>query len=169
MKLKELMDDVEYKIYCDLDGVLTDFDGQFKHYSGGISPDEFDKTRTPAEFWAVVGKGGEAFWISMRWMSEGKTLWNYIKNKNVSILSAPSRADSSKTGKRKWVDKNLSPKPNVILVNADSKRKYADANSILIDDKPENIQQWESAGGIAIHCKNGKVGPVIKKLQSMGI
>tara|TARA_R110002111_G_scaffold144437_1_gene210605 strand:- start:973 stop:1137 length:165 start_codon:yes stop_codon:yes gene_type:complete len=49
-----------------------------------------------------------------------------------------------------------------------SKQRYANENSILIDDKKSNIEEWTSSGGIAIRCKNGDVGHVIEELKKLG-
>jgi hypothetical protein len=46
-----------YKIYCDMDGVLTDFDNQFKRYVG-VSPSVYDKTHSQSEFWGEIEKAG---------------------------------------------------------------------------------------------------------------
>ena len=168
MKLTELLP-TKYKIYCDMDGVLTDFDKRFMDFSKGVHPDEFDKTHSISQFWAVVGYGGEKYWTEMQWIPHGKQLWDYIKGKNPSILSAPSKDPKSKTGKIKWVDSHLQPKPELLLVNAKEKQQYATEASILIDDKPENIQRWKDAGGVGILCKGGNSLAVIGKLKELGI
>ena len=48
------------------------------------------------------------------------------------------------------------------------KSRYANENSILIDDKPSNINEWAAKGGIAIRCKDGNVDHVIEKLKELG-
>lgn len=166
--LKEALKDVvggeEYKIYCDMDGVLTNFEKQFEKYAG-VSADEFDKTHNISEFWKVVDEAGLNYWTQMEWMSGGKQLWNFIKTRNTEILSAPSRSKLSVEGKKQWVSKNLSPNVKLNLVNAKDKQKFANSHAILIDDKPENLQQWKASGGIAIKCVNGEVNTVIEKLK----
>ena len=82
-------------------------------------------------------------------MSDGKELWNYIKKYNPSLLSAPSREKSSRTGKNIWVN-NYLPGVKLILANAVDKQNYSGENQILIDDKESNIEQWRSKGGIGI-------------------
>ena len=34
---------MRYKIFSDMDGVLTDFDNRFKKYSQGIAPSDYEK------------------------------------------------------------------------------------------------------------------------------
>lgn len=153
-----------YKIYCDMDGVLTDFDNQFKRYVG-VSPSVYDKTHSQSEFWGEIEKAGIAYWIGMEWMPQGKKLWNYIKNFDVEILSAPSRSKLSVDGKKIWVKTMLKPTPKLNLVRAVEKQKFANPNSILIDDKEENVNQWISAGGIGILAKRDNIDSVIQKLK----
>lgn len=162
--LKDITGKPEYKIYCDMDGVLTDFDKQFEKVVG-VPPREFDKTHSQSEFWSEIETTGLNYWTQMEWMPGGKKLWGFIKKYDVEILSAPSRSKSSVEGKQEWVSKNLSPKPKLNLVKASDKQKFANSTTILIDDKQENIDQWKAAGGIGIKCVNGKVDTVIDKLK----
>jgi hypothetical protein len=101
----------------------------------------------------------------MEWMPEGKKLWNYLKNLDVEILSAPSRSKLSVDGKKIWVKTMLKPTPKLNLVRAVEKQKFANPNSILIDDTEENINQWVSAGGIGILAKRDNIDSVIQKLK----
>jgi 5'(3')-deoxyribonucleotidase len=153
-----------YKIYCDMDGVLTDFDNQFKKYTG-VFPDVYMKTHSTPEFWAEIEKAGLAYWVGMDWMPDGEKLWNFIKMYDVEILSAPSRSKLSIDGKRMWVRTMLKPRTKLNLVRAVEKQKFATPNSILIDDKVENINQWNSAGGIGILAKRDNINSVIQKLK----
>jgi hypothetical protein len=55
----------------------------------------------------------------------------------------------------------------VIFAYSKDKQRYANENSILIDDKKSNIEEWISKGGIAIRCKDGNVDYVIEKLKEL--
>ena len=46
---------MKYEIYSDMDGVITDFDAQFKKLSGGISPSVYDKKEGLEKFWGLIG------------------------------------------------------------------------------------------------------------------
>lgn len=59
----------------------------------------------------------------------------------------------------------LKPKSKLNLVRAVEKQKFATPNSILIDDKVENINQWKSAGGIGILATRNNIDSVIQKLK----
>lgn len=165
IKLTDLLKEVEgqkYTIYCDMDGVLVDFDKGYKDLTG-MTTKEAD-AKGPKFFWEPLSKVGEKYWSDLEWMPDGKQLWNHIKKYNPSLLSAPSREKSSKTGKQKWVNSNL-PGVELILRPASQKQKLSGDNKILIDDKKENIEQWKSKGGIGLlHTSTTNTIEQLKKL-----
>tara|TARA_Y100001972_G_scaffold126479_1_gene180329 strand:- start:61 stop:618 length:558 start_codon:yes stop_codon:yes gene_type:complete len=137
------------KIYCDMDGVLTDFNKQFSEIHPW-GPKKFEEKNGKDEFWELVDDRGVGFWVGMEWMEDGKVLWEYLKaNHDVELLSSPSRAEHSRLGKRLWVrNHKLGAKLN--LAYSYNKKKYAAPNHVLIDDRKDNIKGWESEGGIGI-------------------
>jgi len=143
---EDVKEKADYKIYCDMDGVLVDFDKGYKELTSKNASWGTD----PEEFWAPITKAGAPFWIKLPWMPDGKQLWSYIKPYNPDLLSAPSREESSKIGKFVWVKRNM-PGTKLILRSAERKQEFATPNSILIDDRADNIQRWKDAGGIGIH------------------
>jgi len=158
----------KYKIYCDMDGVLTDFEARFEHFSG-MSPKEYESKKGIKAFWHLIDEEvGVKFWSEMGWMPQGLRLWKFISKHNPDILTSPSRDPKSRIGKNEWVKKHITDTPKVIFAYSKNKQNYANENSILIDDKPSNIAEWEQAGGIAIKCKNGDVSTVINKLKELG-
>jgi hypothetical protein len=154
------------QIYCDMDGVLVDFDKQFEKASGGISPREYEDKNGKEAFWNVINEKGVGFWVGMPWMVSGKQLWDHIKPYNPKLLSAPSRSNESRLGKRLWVKNNI-PGTELILAYAENKKNYADGNNILIDDRPSNIDQWKAAGGIGILFISTE--QTIKELSKYGL
>jgi hypothetical protein len=164
--LEEELDKKEYTIYSDMDGVLVDFNERFKRFSKGISPRDYEEKFGIEKFWELIDGTGVRFWVGMDWMSDGKQLWNYIKQYNPFLLSSPSRADHSRMGKRIWRKRNL-PSTKLILAYAANKQNYADPNSILIDDRKSNIDQWVKAGGIGI--LHTDTASTIEKLKELGL
>jgi hypothetical protein len=173
----------KYQIYCDMDGVLTDFEKRFitllrkegpKYYSKEViaqvtKPKHFEKLEGAKEFWKFIDQYiGLEFWSDMPWMPNGKELWNFIAPYSPKILSSPSREDTSRLGKRVWVKDNLTPPPPVIFRYSNAKAQFADSNSILIDDKPSNLAAWKAKGGIAIECKDGEIQSIIEQLKELG-
>ena len=157
----------KYKIFCDMDGVLTNFDTRFKSINPEkLSPTQYSNKYGVSKFWDIITKEGVGFWVGMEWMSDGKELWDSIKDKQPTLLSAPSRDPSSRLGKRLWVKNNLPGTP-LILASAEKKQNYSGGNKILIDDRPDNISQWKSKGGIGILHTNTQ--DTIKQLQAYGL
>ena len=152
----------DYKVYCDMDGVIVDFDKGYKELTGREA--SFDTPKE--EFWAPIQKAGAEFWIKLQWMPDGKQLWNYIKPYNPQLLSAPSRDESSKIGKFVWVKRNV-PGTKLILRSAERKQEFATPNSILIDDRADNIQRWKDAGGVGIH--HTSAADTIQQLKDLGL
>ena len=165
MELARLREEeTEYTIYCDMDSVLVDFDRGYQELTGMISQQA--DAKGVETFWDPISKAGAKFWITLQWMPDGKQLWDYIKKYNPILLSAPSREESSKLGKRVWVKREL-PGVKLILKYASQKQEYASPTSILIDDRQKNIDQWEAAGGIGIlHTSTPNT---IKQLQQLGL
>jgi hypothetical protein len=156
----------KYTIYCDMDGVLCDFDKRFMEFSNGIPPPQYENEFGKKAFWELISKKGVGFWVGIPWMPDGKQLWNYIKPHNPSLLSAPSREESSRLGKRLWVRNNI-PGTKLILRQAEQKQEFANPNAILIDDRTSNIQQWRDKGGIGI--MHTSANETIKQLKELGL
>lgn len=142
----------KYKIYCDMDGVLVDFDkGYFK-----LTGQKLDgEHRSDDHFWDPINDAGYDFWINLEWSNDGKRLWKYIEKYSPELLSAPSRQNDSRVAKHDWVKKEL-PGVHLILRSAKHKKDFAGPNSILIDDRLDNIQGWRDSGGIGIHHVSAK-------------
>jgi hypothetical protein len=161
-KLRE--DETEYQIYCDMDGVLADFERGYEELTGIDLKGEFKPDGE--EFWDPIKQAGVKFWVGLKWMPGGQQLWDYIKPHNPKLLSAPSREESSRIGKYVWVKRKL-PGTKLLLRSAFRKKEFANPNSILIDDRIKNIESWEQAGGIGIHHTSTE--NTIKELKKLGL
>lgn len=153
-----------YEIYCDMDGVLTDFRGDYKKLTG-IEIDN-QNHRHDESFYKPLIKAGKSFWSDMNWTKDGKKLWEYINKYNPILLSSPIEHESCSKGKKEWVQKEL-PGVKLILKSSSLKREYAKENRILIDDKISNILEWEEDGGIAIYHTSSI--NTINKLKLIGL
>ena len=155
---------MDYKIYSDMDGVLVDFEKGYEKLTGIDLKGEY---RPDGEnFWKPIEQAGVGYWAGLEWMSDGKQLWSYLKPFNPVLLSAPSRSQSSRIGKHVWV-KHKIPGTKLILRYASQKQELATPESILIDDRQANIDQWEAAGGIGIlHTSTANT---IQQLQKLGL
>ena len=163
-----------YTIYCDMDGVLCDFEARFEHFTG-LSPDQYrvEMTKKYGEkkvdeiFWDVIDhQVGIRFWRGMPWMPEGKDLWAYIKQYKPTLLTAPSWHKSSTEGKTLWVEDHIPGTP-IIFKQAKQKANLAGPNIILIDDREDTIMSWKAKNGIGILYKN--TDQTINELKLLGI
>jgi PAS domain-containing protein len=137
----------QYRIFCDLDGVITDFNKGYLNLTGiKLSPIEH---RSDSKFWEPIEKAGYDFWNNLEWMEDGRTLWDFISPYKPIILSAPSRQVESRIGKKDWVEREL-PGTQLILRSAKHKKDFAAPDAILIDDREDNINGWVESGGIGI-------------------
>ena len=164
-----------YDIFVDMDGVLTDFERRFEQFAG-VTPDEytsqktiqFGKEKADEQFWNLIDKQiGVRFWAGMPWMPEGENLYKHIKKYKPTILTSPSRDESSRIGKGVWVKRNMSGVPVKFGYKASGKAKYAGPNKILIDDREDNIAAWKAAGGIGILFKSTE--QVKNELSKLGL
>jgi cytidyltransferase-like protein len=154
----------KYEIYCDMDGVLVDFERGYEELTG--KDIRGNHVKGDADFWQPITDAGVKFWTGLNWMPDGKQLWDYIKKHKPSLLSAPSREESSRIGKHIWVENNT-PGVNLILRAADKKQEFASPNAILIDDRADNIQRWKDAGGVGILHTSAE--NTINELEKLGL
>lgn len=143
----------KYIIYLDMDGVICDWDKAVEALGHGPA-EEVIRKRGDGFFWAMLANEGETFWANIEWTPDGKELWNYLKKYKPTILSAPTKSPTSRTGKHLWVKKHLGPDVKLILEDAKDKHLHAKPNAILIDDRESNISDWKKAGGIGILHKS---------------
>ena len=164
--IREIVEEPKYKIFSDMDGVLTDFDASFKKASDGIAPRDYEKKFGKDKFWELIDGGGVGYWVGMPYMPDGETYWNYIKDYDVELLSSPSRSNTSRLGKRLWVRNNM-PGVKLTLAQAYLKKNYAAPNHILIDDRKSNIDEWRAEGGIGI--LHTSAADTIQQLKKLGL
>ena len=155
-------------VYLDMDGVLVNLEkGAFKVHGKPIGdvkkPEKWDKISQTKDFWK-----------NLEWMPGAKSLWNFLKPYEPSIMSAYARSEpNSAKGKEDWLKTHVEPLPRgrINLVMRSEKQKFArdgrtQAPNILVDDHPKNIREWEAKGGIGIH--HTSVNRTIAKLKNLG-
>ncbi len=169
--------DQTYQIYCDMDGVLVDFEGGAVKYitnklqSGEaeelkaelgrdfIEKKDINKNRSVRKFMYKELEHHADYWRDLEWTPDGKKLWSHIAPYNPYILTSPM-GKGSEIGKQEWIDKNLNPPPPEKIFMHHDKYTRATTNgkpNILIDDFSKNTIPWADAGGIAIlHTSTAK-------------
>jgi hypothetical protein len=154
------------RLFCDMDGVLTDFDRGFKRLKANedhLKPKEYEKKHGKNSIWPLIDHRGIKFWKRLPWKSDGRELWDYIHRYSPVILSAPSRSPDSVKGKLYWLKLNLGINEKhparkfeewdgtqKVILTADKGAFAESKNDILIDDRRPNIDKWTEAGGTGI-------------------
>ena len=185
---ENLKEDQEYQIYCDMDGVLVDFEqGVVDYITDKIKTGEAEDLRLAIKREYItkgdlsgVGKNQDVrkymykqlkdaadFWENLPWMSNGPDLWAAIAPYDPNILTTPM-GYGSEIGKQAWIDKNLNPPPQKVFMS-DEKYKWANKNSILIDDWTKNTIPWEEKGGLALLYKDNEIEKTLAQLQELGL
>jgi len=171
--LKEDEDQSEYKIYCDMDGVLADFvKGMYKLIQNYDDTKYLQDPRYRNIMWQAVAdysKNGGKLWAELDLMPDAMVLWNYIsKYDNTEILTASGDPKyGAPDQKREWVKRYFNGvKVNIVRKSSD-KAQYAAPNHILIDDMSKSIDPWVAAGGIGILHRSA--ADTISKLKELGL
>ena len=140
------------KIYLDLDGVIANFDDRYKsRYK--MLPREAEKNKEFDKFFTQFIADGE--FATLELMPDAIELINFLRSLDVptEILSSSAsekRDPDIRPQKLEWLKNNNIEFPAIIVPGKRHKKDYSNANSILIDDTPINIDQWCNEGGIGI-------------------
>ena len=150
-------------VYVDLDGVIIDWNGGFKKISGGLTGNEYESKYGKIPSMELIKSHGIEWWANLDWLPDGKELWKHINDNfvNVKILTATGRpggyTSMARKGKEIWMKNNLPGVPakdKLIVGRKGEKAQFAKPGDILIDDTPENINDWVQAGGVGILHKD---------------
>jgi hypothetical protein len=132
-------------LFCDLDGVLTDFDKSVeKKFDININDIK------PTDLWNSINKS-TSFFENLPWMPKGKEFWEQIKKYNPIILTGiPPGSSTASEEKKKWCQRELGSDISVITCLTKDKSQYCFGCSILIDDNPYVFNSWKEKGGKCI-------------------
>lgn len=147
----------EIRIFCDLDGVLADFEKGVFTISGLKTSDQ-----SVSKMWQRIASS-DKFFENLDFMPDGYNLWMSVLEINCKVSSklptlltgVPSSNNKRhEIEKKNWCKKKLGDEFEVITCNSADKYKYAKQNYILIDDRIKNGIEWKRSGGIFIHHTN---------------
>ena len=140
-------------IYCELDGVLCDFESKVTDICGVNS-----RAFTPEELWPmlqVVDMANQrVFTHSCPGSLMDELLWDKLAPLQPVILTTLPRGKWADPQKRLWCSRELGPHVRVVTSLSLPKRTYCNPGDILIDDMDYMCLQWQSRGGIFIHHKS---------------
>lgn len=180
----------EFKIYCDLDGVLVDFEAGVQKICRQ-STAELAKTT----MWQKIEQSNTAFFADLPWMPDGPQLWEGIRHLKPDILTGVPDLQGSCSDKFQWCRDHLGmeeyrhvdmaargfghssvngiPKEqeggvtNIITCWSYNKHHESGHQAVLIDDRIALQESWVAKGGIFVHHTNAK--STLRKLRELGI
>jgi 5'(3')-deoxyribonucleotidase len=157
------------KVFLDMDGVLVDFMGGLHKslrlpYSYEAYPYQKGKwimltgirgfADIPATFEQCDECCSSIFWKNLEWMHDGHHILNTVAAKfgvkNIQLLTTPMPNIGSWTGKYRWVHRHLPDFVKRLIVTRAPKSLLAGPDTLLIDDKDENVEEFRAVGGQAI-------------------
>ena len=131
------------QIFCDMDGVLADFDRHHEDVFGFRSGTHADNVD-----WKKI-REIKNFYLNIPPMLDMDYLWNFIESVEPIILTGiPSSVKEAADNKIAWVRKHLGSQVTVRCCLSKEKYLHAKPGDILIDDWEKHKQLWVNAGGI---------------------
>lgn len=139
-------------IYVDMDGVIADFDGALREKLGLSFKDDHK-----GKVWGRIQKHNdtvEPWFYSLPKMADADELWDFVNEhfENVAVLSASGTTPRDAPGQKKaWMGDHFGYHVETHVVQSSSdKAKFANANSLLIDDRERSTKPFMNAGGMVI-------------------
>ena len=137
------------KVFCDMDGVLADFEGQARAIDRFDKEEGFFSNLTP-------------FYNNLHAIN---ILLNYGADIYILTASPNKQADLDKL---EWIEKYMPefPKDHIIICRTgESKAKQIGSHikgALLLDDYSGNLIDWKEKGGVAVKVLNKYDNPVGK-------
>ncbi len=150
------------QLFCDLDGVLADFDGHYKRVFG-VDP----RDSTTRINWRAM-RDHKDFFAGISLLSDAHVIWSWIEHHHPVILTGiPNSIPEAAQNKKDWVAKYISPEVEVICCRSEDKWMHALEGDVLIDDREQYKHLWLDMGGVWITHRSAV--ETIKILDGMGL
>jgi hypothetical protein len=142
-----------------MDGVLADFFGGVEKMYGVSHWKELTNDKTKDLKKEVIDRiTGTDFFATLPKFPTADALIDMVKKftgGKFSINTSPLRGDHENSGKYKkiWIQNHIEQPDDIVVTGRKetyAKDKGTGTPNILIDDRPINIQKWQSAGGYGI-------------------
>lgn len=130
-------------LFCDMDGVLADFDRGYHDVFGIVANKTIDNVD-----WKKV-RNHKDFFKNLPPMPDFDELWGFISQFNPVILTGvPSSVKEAPDEKKAWIIKNIGEHVEVRCCKSAEKYLHAQPGDILIDDWTKYQHKWLSVDGI---------------------
>lgn len=94
------------------------------------------------------------FWDHLEWTEDGRDILRTILNKfhvkQIYLLTDPVIGTGTASGKMMWIDRHIPVYLKHTIITQAPKHLLARSDTLLIDDKDENVDEFREAGGKAI-------------------
>ena len=133
-------------IFCDMDGVIVNFDEGIKKICGA-----YPKDLTRPQMWNKVIDTPN-YWVDLEQLPHAKDLISYLRPHGFKILTGLPVHGYDKAAREKvlWIKKHFGDDIEVICCLTKDKSTYCKKGDVLIDDRQQTITDWQKAGGIGI-------------------
>jgi len=148
-------------VFLDVDGVLANFrknihDAFNKRYDYSLlSPKwTFWDDWSDVTFEMVNAVCTISFWQNLEWMHDGEDILEIIRGRfdlhQIYLLTVPMPNVGSATGRWSWIKEYLPEFYKRTIITQAPKHLLARPDTLLIDDKDENVDGFREAGGKAL-------------------
>lgn len=147
-------------VFLDMDEVLTDFNkGVCDQFN---IPYQYENFSRNYKWFPEIGQTFESvsaictteFWANLEWVHNGHDIFRLVtstfKPEQIYLLTTPMPNPGSYTGKALWVQSHLPEFSKRLIVTSAPKSLFAQPDTLLIDDKDENVGGFKTAGGQAL-------------------
>ncbi len=148
-------------VFLDMDGVLVNF--RKGVHDAFNKPYDYSTLSKKWTFWndwpevtleMVNSACNLLFWTNLEWTEGGRdilrTIWQIFDSKDIYLLTDPVIGHETETGKMAWVNAWLPEYVKRTIITQAPKHLVAKPNTLLIDDKDENVEEFVKAGGYGI-------------------
>jgi 5'(3')-deoxyribonucleotidase len=103
------------------------------------------------EFWAPIHANEHEFWLNLEPFPWFRKLIDWVDKRAETwrIVTSPSRMPASYSGKAAWLKKHFGEHFEDFHITG-NKADFANDDTVLIDDRPQNNATFVAAGGHAI-------------------
>mmetsp|Transcript_10317 Transcript_10317/g.15352 ORF Transcript_10317/g.15352 Transcript_10317/m.15352 type:complete len:262 (+) Transcript_10317:243-1028(+) len=141
-----------YKIFCDLDGVLVDFEAGVKKICNGKGPDDIPNQ---SYMWGAIART-PLFYQNLPWTKDGKQLWNAIKHTMPDILTGVPRSKNSRLEKAIWCQRELIEDGGDLVVNHVDMAGKKKSHEVVLGRKRENVVNVITCWSVNKYLESGE-------------
>lgn len=137
--------------WCDLDGVIFDFDARATEILGE-DPREFEDREGSDLFWKALRDSGD-FFLKLELMPGAEELMRYYADAGITpwfLSGVPSQIPEGHYQKQQAVKNRFGDKQPIVTTQSKHKSNFCRPGARIVDDWPKHVDAWTSKGGLWI-------------------